>query len=147
METCWLPALDSSSINVFIQAMETAAPPGCTIFTHQFKGAATRVPAEETAFGLRRGHVLVDILAAFSDRPDEAEAQRSHQWARATRQALDAMALPGGYPALLDGDDQDRVARSYGGNAERLIRAKRHYDPDNVFCSAVPLPVSRETAH
>jgi quercetin dioxygenase-like cupin family protein len=48
METCWLPALDSSSINVFIQAMETAASPGCTIFTHQFKGAATRVPAEET---------------------------------------------------------------------------------------------------
>jgi hypothetical protein len=29
----------------------------------------------------------------------------------------------------------------FGRNAERLIRAKWHYDPDNVFRSAIPLPV------
>ena len=34
METCWLPSLDSSSIEVFIDAMETAVSPGCAIFTH-----------------------------------------------------------------------------------------------------------------
>jgi hypothetical protein len=27
-------------------------------------------------------------------------------------------------------------------NAERLIKAKRHYDPENVFRSAIPLPVA-----
>src|SRR5262249_20302537 len=54
METCWLPALDSDSIDAFIQAMETAISPGCAIFTHEFKGAASRVPEEATAFGLRR---------------------------------------------------------------------------------------------
>jgi FAD/FMN-containing dehydrogenase len=147
METCWLPALDRQSVDAFIQAMEMAVSPLSAIFTHEFKGAATRVPAEATAFGLRRDHVLVDIYAAFADRSDEVEEQQHRQWARATRQALDAMALPGGYPNLLVGDDPDRVARSYGPNVERLIRAKRHYDPDNVFCSAIPLPVSRETAH
>jgi hypothetical protein len=30
----------------------------------------------------------------------------------------------------------------YGPNAERLIKAKQSYDPDNVFRSAVPLPVA-----
>jgi len=143
METCWLPALDSGAIDVFIQAMETAVSPGCAIFTHEFKGAASRVPEEVTAFGLRRNHVLVEILATFIDRSDQEEEQRHRQWARATRQAFVPVALPGGYPNFLVGDDSDRVARSYGPNAERLTAAKRRYDPGNVFRSAIPLPVGR----
>jgi FAD/FMN-containing dehydrogenase len=143
METCWLPALDCGSIDVFIEAMETAVSPDCAILTHEFKGAASRVPAEATAFGLRRKHVLVEILATFVDRSDKEEEQRHRQWARVTRQAFARTALPGGYPNFLIADDSDRVAKSYGPNAERLIRAKRRYDPDNVFCSAIPLPAGR----
>ena len=52
------------------------------------------------------------------------------------------MSLPGGYPNFLAGDDPDRVAKSYGPNADRLIKAKRQYDPDNVFCTAIPLPTA-----
>jgi FAD/FMN-containing dehydrogenase len=146
METCWLPALDSASIDVFIQAMATAVSPGCAIFTHEFKGAASRLPVEATAFGLRRDHMLVEILASFVGRSDELEERRHQQWARAALRAFDALALPGGYPNLLDGADADRVAKSYGPNAERLVKAKRHYDPDNVFRSAIPLPVGEATA-
>ena len=62
METCWLPALDRQAIDVFIRAMATAASPGCAVITHEFRGAASRVPAAATAFGLRRDHVLVEIL-------------------------------------------------------------------------------------
>jgi FAD/FMN-containing dehydrogenase len=144
METCWLPALDGGSIDVFIQAMETAVSPGCAIVTHEFKGAASRVPVEATAFGLRRDHVLVEILAAFVDRSDKLEEQRYHQWTQATLQAFSAMALPGAYPNLLAGSDADRVAKSYGCNVQRLIKAKEHYDPDNVFCSTIPLPVRQD---
>src|SRR6516225_3955506 len=145
METCWLPALDSVSIDIFVEAIENAASPGCAFFTHEFNGAASRVPAEATAFGLRRDHLLVEIVAAFVHPSDQEEELRHRQWARATRQAFAPMALPGGYPNFLAGDDSDRVATSYGPNAERLIRAKRHYDPDNVFRSAIPLPVSQST--
>jgi Berberine and berberine like len=146
METCWLPALNSGSIDVFIQAMETAVSPGCAIFTHDFRGAASRVPEEATAFGLRRDHVLVEILATVADRSDRLEEQRHRRWARATRQALDAMALPGGYPNLLAGGDPDRAAQSYGRTAGRLTSIKRRYDPDNVFSSAIPLPVGSAMA-
>jgi Berberine and berberine like len=141
MEECWLPSLGSAAIEAMIGAMATVASPVCAVFTHEFKGAATRVPLETTAFGLRRGHVLVEILANSADQSGELE-DRHRQWALATRHAFNAIALPGGYPNILAGDDADRVAKSYGRNAERLIRAKRRLDPDNVFRSAIPLPVA-----
>ena len=141
MDTCWLPALDSAATDVFVEAMESAASTQCAVFTHEFKGAASRVPVEATAFGLRCDHVVVEILATFAERSDEEEEQRHRQWARATRQAFAPMALPGGYPNFLVADDTERVAQSYGPNAGRLIATKRHYDPDNIFNSANPLPV------
>jgi FAD/FMN-containing dehydrogenase len=143
IETCWLPALDSRSIDVFIEAMETAVSPGCAVFTHEFRGAAARVAPEATAFSLRRHHLLVEILATFVDRSDESEEQRHEQWARATLSAFNAVALPGGYPNMLAGSEVERATKSFGRNAERLIKTKRHYDPDNVFRSAIPLPVDR----
>jgi FAD/FMN-containing dehydrogenase len=141
METCWLPALDASAIDAAIEAMAAAVSPGCAIFTHEFRGAASRISEEETAFGLRRDHVLIEVLAVFGDgsNGDEEEA-RHRQWAKSARHAFDAMALPGGYPNLLPPDGTDRAAMSYGRNADRLARAKRHYDPDGVFRSAIPLP-------
>jgi FAD/FMN-containing dehydrogenase len=141
METSWLPAVDSDSTDAFIGAMAAAVSPGSAIFTHEFKCAATKVTAESTAFGLRREHVLVEILAAFADPAGEAAEERHRQWARAARQALAGKALPGGYPNLLVADHAERVANSYGPNAQRLMATKRHYDPGNVFCSAIPLPV------
>ena len=138
--------VDSGSINVLIGAMETAVSPGCAVFTHEFRGTASRVPADATAFGLRRDHVLVEILATFDDGSDRLAEQRHRQWARETRESFNPSALPGGYPNLLAADDPQRVAKSYGGNAERLINAKRRYDPDNVFRSAIPLPVAAATA-
>jgi FAD/FMN-containing dehydrogenase len=140
METCWLPAIDSRGVDAMIEAMAVAVSPGCAIFTHAFRGAASRVPVEATAFGLRRDHVLVEILATFADRLDFVDEHRHRQWALAARKAFDAIALPGGYPNFLPRGDSDRAAKGYGRNAERLIKAKRHYDPTNVFRSAIPLP-------
>jgi FAD/FMN-containing dehydrogenase len=141
MDTCWLPALDSAAIDVFVEAMETAASAQCAVFTHEFRGAASRVPVEATAFGLRRDHVVLEILATFVDQSDKKEEQRHRQWARSTRRAFAPIALPGGYPNFLVADDADRVAKSYGPNTERLIATKRRCDPDNVFRSAIPLPL------
>ena len=143
LETCWLPTLDSQSIDVFIRAMATAASPGCAIITHEFRGAASRVPAAATAFGLRRDHVLVEILASFADRAELRDAHWHQRWVQATLRAFDAVALPGGYPNLLASGEVERATKSYGRNADRLIKAKRHYDPDNTFNSAIPLPAGQ----
>jgi len=145
METCWLPVLDGRSNGGLIQAAETSVSPGCAVFTHEFKGAASRVSVDATAFSLRRDHVLVEILATFANGSDGLAEQRHRHWARATRESFNATALPGGYPNLLAGDDLDRVAKSYGGNADRLVKAKQRYDPDKVFRS-IPLPVTAARA-
>jgi Berberine and berberine like len=97
--------------------------------------------------GLRRDHVLIEILATFAGRSDELEEERHRLWTRATLHAFDAIALPGGYPNFLPNGDTDRATESYGSNSERLIRAKRQYDPDNIFSSAIPLPVSEDKRH
>src|SRR5262249_59515392 len=101
METSWLPALDSASIDAFIHAMEAAVSPGCAIITHEFRGAAARVGAKATAFGLRRDHVLVEILPALAARSDPLEEERHRGWVRATLQGFDAMAMRGGEPDFL----------------------------------------------
>src|SRR5262249_19138325 len=77
MESCWLPALDAQGIDVFIQSMEKAVSPGCAIFTHEFKGAASLVPVEATAFGLRSDHLLVEIFASRADQPG-TDSEESH---------------------------------------------------------------------
>jgi hypothetical protein len=144
METAWLPTLDSRSIDALVEAMAAAVSPGCMILTHELRGAAARVPENATAFGLRLNHVLVEILASFPDRSDPQDEPRHRRWAQATLWALGDAALPGGYPNLLTRNDPARAAKSYGGNARRLIQAKRQYDPDNVFRSAIPLPTGRQ---
>ncbi len=143
METCSLPALDGAGVDLLVETMAKAVSAGCAIFSHEFKGAASRVPVEATAFGLRRNHVMIEILASFPDRADGLEERRHQQWVRDTQRAFDAIALPGGYPNLLAPGDTDRAAESFGPNAGRLARVKQLYDPENVFCSAIPLPLGR----
>jgi hypothetical protein len=140
METCWLPAFGSGSIDAFIHAMASAPSSGCAMVTHEFKGAASRVATDATAFPLRRDHVLVEIIASCPGDSDEIEEERHRRWARATRDAFGAVAIPGGYPNLLAEGDTERAAQSYGANAEWLLKAERRYDPDKVFSSAIPLP-------
>jgi FAD/FMN-containing dehydrogenase len=138
--SCWLPSLSSGSVDTIIAVTNDAPSPGCMIVFHDFKGAASRVPEDATAFGLRRDHVMLEFVASFPDRGNEQDETQHRDWARKSSEAF-AGALPGGYPNFLGRDEQDRAAMSYGGNAERLIRAKRRYDPDNVLSSAIPLPL------
>ncbi len=40
--------------------------------------------------------------------------------------------------AAIGPDDEQWARDSYGGNLDRLRAAKRRYDPDDVFASAIP---------
>jgi FAD/FMN-containing dehydrogenase len=119
-----------------IDAGDSKTSPLSGIVVHHFHGAATRVPVEETAFGIRRSHYMIEILAAWE--PNDQGA-RHRDWTHGIANNLARHALSGGYPNMLGPTDHEQIAHAYGPNGPRLRAAKNRFDPDGIF-SAIPLP-------
>jgi FAD/FMN-containing dehydrogenase len=93
-------------------------------------GAAARVPAEATAYAHRERPVLAVAIAPYMDLP---QADQALAWATA---AIGDLALHGQgvYSNFLEDEGEARVRAAYPGGAyERLVEAKRQYDPQNLF--------------
>jgi hypothetical protein len=133
-----LPALMPGAIDVIIRAVARKTSPRSAVAFHHFHGAATRIPAEAIAFGLRQEHFMVEIIAGWE--PDGSNGAAHRQWAQDLWKSLAPFALPGGYANLLGPDEREQAAPAYGDNAARLRALKRRCDPDRVFASAIPLP-------
>jgi FAD/FMN-containing dehydrogenase len=136
LQTRWVPALTSKVISAIIESGSNLSSPFSTIILQHFRGAAAQIPLEATAFGLRREHFLVEIIAAW----DGGDGTNHRSWARDLSNALAPVSLPGGYPSMLGPDDRDQIALAYGSNLARLRDAKQRFDPHGLF-SATPLPV------
>jgi FAD binding domain/Berberine and berberine like len=93
-------------------------------------GAASRVPATETAFGLRRTHYSINVMAAWSD---VTLAEKCIAWARELASVLEGFGASDGYVNYLGDEGPAAVRASYGANYGRLAELKRKYDPDNFF--------------
>lgn len=136
--THWLPALTPGAAAEIIAAFSHKTSPETMLLLHHFHGAPTRVASGATAFGMRREHILVEIIAGWD--PDGDDGSSHKHWARDLWQSLAPFALPGGYANLLGLDEPEQAADAYGGNAVRLRTLKRRFDPNGVFASAIPLP-------
>jgi FAD/FMN-containing dehydrogenase len=106
---------------------------------HHFHGAATRVPLQDTAFGVRQPHFLVEILAGWTTDGDGVEHR---DWADAVYQDLADHALAGGYPSLIGPGQAAQADLAYGPNAARLQSIKVAFDPTGTF-TATTLPRPR----
>jgi FAD/FMN-containing dehydrogenase len=115
------------------------ASPFSAIILQHFRGMATQIPPASTAFGLRREHFVVEIIACW-DPAGGDDGSGHRQWARDLSQKLAPMSLPGGYPNFLGPQAQDQIALAYGDNLARLQAVKRRFDPDGLF-SATPFPL------
>jgi FAD/FMN-containing dehydrogenase len=129
-----LPApLTDDAIDAFIRSAE-AMPATCALVVHHHHGAATRVPATETAYPYRDEHLIVEIIGMWAEGDGAAESA----WVSDTERRLDTHALPGGWANLMAHGDP-RAKNAYGLNNDRLLAVKSHYDPDGMF-TAIPLP-------
>jgi FAD/FMN-containing dehydrogenase len=140
VQTRWLANLSSDAVAALIAAANTRSSAASIITLQHFHGAGTRITTASTAFGLRRRHFMVEIVASWDPvAGDDGAAHR--QWARSLSSSLEPGAIPGGYANLLATDAYERIDAAYGCNALRLRRLKKRFDPDGVFCAAIALPV------
>jgi FAD/FMN-containing dehydrogenase len=138
IQTRWLPELTHDAIDWLAAAGASRTSRYSMLVLHHCHGAPTQVPPRATAFGLRRDHFMIEIIAAWDPRDGHDDLHR--RWARRLSDVLAPGALPGGYPNVLGPDENEQIARAYGDNLPRLRLIKRRFDPDRVF-SATPLPV------
>ena len=135
------PDLPHGAIDALLESAAARTSPLSAVLIHHFHGAAVRVAPQDTPFGTRQAHQMVEIIASWRS----GGAAPHAQWARQSGQMLDPYALPGGYPNFIGPDRLDQAADAYGPNAHRLLAAKRRYDPDAVF-AATPLPADQPAA-
>ncbi|MBB2922743.1 FAD-binding oxidoreductase [Cellulomonas cellasea] len=139
--TRWLPGLTDDAIRTLADAATTSPSPSSLLALHHFHGAAARVALDATAFALRRDHLLAEVIASWA--PDDADpaatAAAHHAWVSRVASALAPGALPGGYPNILGPEDADRTRLGFGANADRLLAAKRRYDPDGALSAVAAI--------
>jgi FAD/FMN-containing dehydrogenase len=141
-QTRSLAALSPDVISTLVAAGNQRSSPFSAIILQHFRGAATRLPLAATAFGLRKEHFMVEVIAAWE--PAVEDDGKAHiQWARTVSKNPAPHALPGGYPNMLCPDEREQTAQVYGANTSRLQRVKRLSDPDGIFSSATSLPLQR----
>jgi FAD/FMN-containing dehydrogenase len=136
-----LALLTAEAVSALVAAGEARTSPLSAISIHHFHGAATRVGVTDTAFGIRREHFMVELIASWPS----GDGARHRAWADAAAEQLRPHALPGGYPNLLGPDHDEQIAHAYGPNADRLLAIKASLDPGDAF-SAIPLPAARPSA-
>jgi FAD/FMN-containing dehydrogenase len=137
-----LAQLSPAAISALVAGGQRRSSPFSGIILHDFRGAATRVPLAATAFGLRRDHFMVEVIAAWEPTADD-DGECHREWARTLSDSLAPHALPGGYPNMMGPDDYDQAAHAYGANLGRLQHVKQRFDPECVFTSAISLPLQR----
>jgi FAD binding domain/Berberine and berberine like len=101
-----------------------------TMHMYPIDGAASRVPADATAFAYRDGG-WAGIIAGID--PDPANAELISQWAKDYWQELHPTSAGGAYINFMMNEGHDRIKASYRGNYDRLARVKARYDPANTF--------------
>jgi hypothetical protein len=134
--------LDDATIDQLLDAATSIPSPQSQIELAYLGGAASRIGADETAFGDRSSPFIVNLLANWS----ETVADTEHiSWIRDLFNKLRPFMKPGVYVNFMSGDEQNRVPEAYRDRWERIVDVKTKYDPNNFFCLNQNVPPRTRT--
>ena len=126
-----LPALSSRFLEAFRDgALKVPTVHSESVIFH-IGGAANEHAADDGAVGNRDARYITGFAGAW---PAGASPDSHVAWVRAAWQTIRPFSTGGNYVNFqLAEDDTARTAAAYGGNFERLRRAKATYDSHNMF--------------
>ena len=124
-------ALSDEAIEAMATFADTAPSPYTFApFFEHWHGAATRVPATDTAFPHRNYSFN---LLLWSNWENASESERNVQWTRQCWEMMKPFLVESSYGNYVS-DEGEAVARAaYGPNYDRLVALKAEYDPTNLF--------------
>jgi hypothetical protein len=115
----------------FVRFGEAAPTWVCQTHLYPLDGAAGRVAADATAWGWRDAR-FSQVFVGVDYEPGRDQELRD--WTVGFHEALQPHSMGAGYVNFMQGDEgRERARAAYGANYDRLVRAKREYDPDNLF--------------
>jgi hypothetical protein len=126
----FLIELSDEAIGAIVDYSETWPSEQTQVVLEHMHGAASRVPVADTAFGLRRVHYSINIMAAWND---PAQAEKCIDWTRGFAALMETFGASDAYVNYLGDEGSSAVRASYGANYDRLADLKKKYDPDNFF--------------
>lgn len=101
-----------------------------TMHIYPINGACHRVATDATAFGHRDANFATVIAGMW---PDPTHNTANVKWVRDYYEATAPHSEQGGYINFAADDDQGRAPANFGANYNRLVSAKKKYDPHNLF--------------
>jgi FAD/FMN-containing dehydrogenase len=120
-----------ATLDAVIDAMTNATSPFSMVQFRGQGGAIARVGNDETAFSHRDKRYFTTVLGLWLDAAEDAAPHTA--WANSLWDQIKGEAT-GVYVNFLGDEGDDRVREAYpAATLERLIEAKRKWDPDNVF--------------
>jgi FAD/FMN-containing dehydrogenase len=126
----FLRELTDDALRTILEYTEQMPTEQTQVVLEHMHGAASRVPVEQTAFGLRRVHYSINIMPGWTD---PSMAEKCITWAQEFASALNAFGASDAYVNYLGDEGPSAVKASYGANYARLAALKKKYDPDNFF--------------
>jgi FAD/FMN-containing dehydrogenase len=122
--------LSDEFIDVAVGYAGRLPSPHCEIIVGQLGGAINRVPRDATAYPHRDAAFVVNVHGRWET---PAEDQAGTGWARDFFRASAPYATGGVYVNFMTAEETDRVRAAYGPAWDRLVAAKKTYDPTNLF--------------
>jgi hypothetical protein len=113
--------------------------PFSAVLVMHMGGAASRVPADATAVGIRSAHYSLVVQGAW----EKAEEDKQHiGWAREVHTALKPFSSSSPYVNFLTEDEvDDRVRKAFASQTFRRLReVKSKYDAQNLFRGNLNIP-------
>jgi FAD/FMN-containing dehydrogenase len=129
LKSGFINAFPASLVDELVNAYETFADRGTTIFFQCSGGEIGRVPADATAFAHRKSLANMFIVVEW---PLTEAADPYMAYARQKWKALEPY-TDGWYTNDVDKESEKLVNANYQGNYERLVTIKNQYDPTNLF--------------